>query len=233
MSQMQASHARANFMTLPPELRNRIYELVLIANNGIERPDGSFMIEIADTSEEFEWSLGDDEIPSYYSTLAWCQQPFLTRVSRQIRSETLPIYYGANTFVAYVEKRGFFDQREKRPILSLENAHRWLATMPGSSRQLLKSLHVRLCRNVSLTGHATTAEDMASVLHKMSIDVPKEAITVWVAPEMQCPCRGSLEQWRKVFDGAEETSPASCLIIEEGLCQDLESWAPDLPFSWV
>ena len=33
----------------------------------------------------------------------WAKQPALTRVSRQVRAETLPMYYGSNAFVVYAD----------------------------------------------------------------------------------------------------------------------------------
>lgn len=51
----RASHAEANLLTLPAQLRNRIYQLVLIANYGTKRPDETYAIEIAspDTGDGF------------------------------------------------------------------------------------------------------------------------------------------------------------------------------------
>ena len=60
------------FLSIPPELRNRIYQYVLI-----EEP----YIDINTSAEEKEGA-----------------QPALTRTCHQIRDETLPVLFGRNTF---------------------------------------------------------------------------------------------------------------------------------------
>ncbi|KAK4574877.1 hypothetical protein LTR86_001719 [Recurvomyces mirabilis] len=66
-----ATPSPPTLVTLPPELRNRIYELVL--------PVGQVI----------------DILPAYNEAH---QSPPITCVNRQLRRETLPIYYGNNTF---------------------------------------------------------------------------------------------------------------------------------------
>ncbi|KAK5009942.1 hypothetical protein BJ546DRAFT_1129308 [Cryomyces antarcticus] len=69
-----AKKARFSFLKLPPELRNRIYKLVLIRRWPI----------IADV-----WFMV-------------VHPPALTQVCQQLRRETLPIFYGANKFIGDV-----------------------------------------------------------------------------------------------------------------------------------
>lgn len=57
----------------------------------------------------------------YYGwTSDWTKQPALTRVSREVRAETLPIYYKKNEFVAFSSYRGpgFGDLEATRQYLS-------------------------------------------------------------------------------------------------------------------
>lgn len=173
MPEMDASHARANLPTLPAELRNRIYELVLAADDGIELEDGSFMIEIGD------FLTGDEEegLTLYLSTPFWCTQPPLTRVSRQMRAETLPVYYGCNTFVTYVAEVICIGERDMVAIQSL-NHHVWLKDMTAANRGLLKHLHVRWCPNASQV--ALPRSKMAKILETLGVGLPEDAISTWV-----------------------------------------------------
>ncbi|EMC99046.1 hypothetical protein BAUCODRAFT_146031 [Baudoinia panamericana UAMH 10762] len=67
-------------ISLPLELRKDIYELVLVVKEDIR------VLATGDTSVRSNLTR-----PPY-------QQPSIMRVSRQIREETLPIYYGQNVF---------------------------------------------------------------------------------------------------------------------------------------
>lgn len=102
---------------LPPELRNKIYSLVVIDSPLDERPslDNPYPIHLGGT-----WGGGMSEQSRSYQTPhrmyrpraraahhaifprrerpeTWCQPPFL-QVSRQIRHEALDIYLFSNTF---------------------------------------------------------------------------------------------------------------------------------------
>ncbi|UJO22124.1 uncharacterized protein CLAFUR5_09090 [Fulvia fulva] len=84
--ELQDTKARANFFMLPPELRNRIYELVLVASPPliIKLPKYSRLTKI------YRWRTIDQP---------YGQIPIeILRVSRQVRQEALPIFLGANTF---------------------------------------------------------------------------------------------------------------------------------------
>lgn len=63
-------------MDLPPETRNRIYELSLISADTIRIVNAA------------RYKVFGEEL---------CQPP-LTKVSQVIRNETLPIFYGSNKF---------------------------------------------------------------------------------------------------------------------------------------
>jgi hypothetical protein len=64
-------------LDLPPELRNHIFELAVAAPDGVVRVDFS-----------------DSKLDVYKQT----RQPALTRVSRHLRAQALPMYYHLNTF---------------------------------------------------------------------------------------------------------------------------------------
>ena len=73
------------FLSLPAELRNHIYELVVVK-------DEYEPIEIRDKAEPHDESGEDERL-----------QPSLSHACRQLRDEVLPIYYGRNRFVAPLE----------------------------------------------------------------------------------------------------------------------------------
>ena len=75
---MESCKARTNFFTLPPELRNRIYELTVIHDQAVR-------IDNPDTD--------------------WIFQPAITRTNRHVRAEALQVYYGLNKFAAFVGDR--------------------------------------------------------------------------------------------------------------------------------
>ncbi|KAK1819953.1 hypothetical protein LTR12_005675 [Friedmanniomyces endolithicus] len=73
-----SSSDESPLLALPPELRNRIYELVLV-------DDGNEIIDIYPETDHFV-------------TNPYLWQPALTRVSKELRHETLAMFYGQNTF---------------------------------------------------------------------------------------------------------------------------------------
>jgi hypothetical protein len=81
--------ADCHLLKLPSELRNQIYELVLVATHDID----------ANT-----W-CATRRFKSYYTraTIKYSMEPALLATCKQIRGEGLPIFYGQNTFFA---KRG-------------------------------------------------------------------------------------------------------------------------------
>lgn len=78
MADLSEHQQPSAFERLPAELRNRIYHLALVEDEPIEVTDNFGLI---------------------LKPYAPSHQPALTRTSRQIRSETLPIYYGENAFL--------------------------------------------------------------------------------------------------------------------------------------
>jgi len=84
--------AKPTFLNLPAEIRGHIFEFVL------------------SSTEIVTFRLDSFQRQSYCEAV----QPALTRVSRQVRSESLPIYYACNDFVLHTEGP------------KADDAHRWL-----------------------------------------------------------------------------------------------------------
>lgn len=118
---MEATKSGISFMSLSPELRELVYDFALISDetdvNFIDPRNGERGGEIVSLYrkpvicvqkcevDEFLYDLGEEytqEGPVFYGWKSeWAKQPALTRVSRQIRAETIPIYYGKNEFAAF------------------------------------------------------------------------------------------------------------------------------------
>ncbi|TKA75986.1 hypothetical protein B0A55_03254 [Friedmanniomyces simplex] len=73
-SAADSAQEKCRFLTLPPELRNHIYELALVDTNPISIP-WMYMLRSKEPSE-----------------------PSLLRTCHRIRDEALPIFYSSNTF---------------------------------------------------------------------------------------------------------------------------------------
>lgn len=97
----------SGLLQLPPEIRDVIYEFALTSDH----PVVTFRL---DTYQQ----------DSYQEAT----QPPLTRVSRQVRQESLPIYFDCNEFILHAEGS------------KVQNAHRWL---------ICNSLHLPKLRHLS------------------------------------------------------------------------------------
>lgn len=106
---------------IPTEIRNSIYELVLVE----QIPGRHEMMCPHD--------LGSISVGFHTSV------PALLQVSRQVRAETSPIYYGSNSF--YVEY-GFDDYRGPVEHACEIKLLAWLAKLGPESRALIRRVYV-------------------------------------------------------------------------------------------
>jgi hypothetical protein len=79
------------FLQLPAELRNRIYELILIQDEEI---DAATWCRLPHSPR----CLPGGSIPSFRSLIIHGFEPALLSTCKQVRKEGLPIFYGQNTF---------------------------------------------------------------------------------------------------------------------------------------
>lgn len=114
---MEATKSHISFMSLSPELRELIYDLALVKNAhsafGCQSLCGffSFVSRLKSGSPNVICAFKRDNGKRHGYQGGHCgafdsdfsgavaTQPALTQVSRQIRAETLPIFYAKNTFV--------------------------------------------------------------------------------------------------------------------------------------
>lgn len=106
---------RIPFTTLPAEIRNHIYELAL-------------------PSKEVELVVAS---PFLDDLMALGIQPAITRTSKQLRSETLPMFYTNATFVAYI--KGF----------DFSHLVRWAKNITSSPSPPKILVHVKLLDRIS------------------------------------------------------------------------------------
>lgn len=76
---------KSPLLNLPAELRNEIYSLALTS------------CELVETTTQYRLMKHDGPFGAYYLRVS-LQVPSLLQTSRQIRAETMAIFYGANTF---------------------------------------------------------------------------------------------------------------------------------------
>ena len=115
------------FLQLSAELRNRIYELALV------HPQTKYVPCRCPWSE-----IGID------STEAPVCQPPLTRLCRQIRNESLPVYYGNNVFIVDVN-----DIHYRRGVqCTIETG--WLRAIGPHNRRSLQNVYIHCHRGAEL-----------------------------------------------------------------------------------
>lgn len=118
---------RSRLLELPPELRDSIFEFALAS----------------------EKTLVTFRLDSYQrDSLQEAIQPALTRVSRQVRQETLPIWFGNNAFVLHTE-----DAKAR-------DAHGWLTS---NERHIPKLKHLSLWVRYITSLHDQTSQGALSL----------------------------------------------------------------------
>lgn len=164
---MEASKSKINFQTLSAELRNKIYELALTptkeGEGGIKYrtailigprylPDTACEPCAKKDYDPVKGRYGD----KHYVWHTWAKQPALTKVSRKLRQETLPIYYGANEFVTYT--KAMFDyacgfDAVGRVKISYPWIEKWLKAIGPNNMRLLKNVAVLFDCNERVEGY--------------------------------------------------------------------------------
>lgn len=101
----------------------------------------------------------------------WGLQPAITKVCRQVRKETLPIYYG-NNFLVDVE-----DRLTKGPVrinkICFPYALRWLKAIGPENRKLLQTISIK---GGTLNYRWISARRFIAVMEKEGIDDLPEGV---------------------------------------------------------
>lgn len=134
---------RSRLLELPPELREAIYEYIALAEN----PLVTFRLD----------SYQQD-------TYQQATQPALTRVSVQVRRESLPIYYSCNEFILHAEGTKAADAR------------RWL---------ICNAHYLPRIRHLSLwVRYVTLTNDRSSSQGALSLRLSKDTATgCWIVED--------------------------------------------------
>lgn len=130
---MEEPKADFGIMSLPRNIRNRIFAPLLVKNDisdasGYKRKafQHGRQILVADhtSRDDYQGIQGKvyllATISKQQADKDWMMQPAVTRVSREIRSETLAMYYGANTLRTYVFETYRFDNAECRAMAQID-----------------------------------------------------------------------------------------------------------------
>ncbi|KAK6394196.1 hypothetical protein LTR65_002042 [Meristemomyces frigidus] len=139
--------SKCHLLSLAAELRNRIYELVLVNDKGRIHADL------------------DDYI--YCSDNHAVLQPALTRVSREVRNDTLPIFYGQNTFQVSLDLVEVSEAKD--------SIRAWMTGI-GDRARLFHRMELTMCcyHGISLVIEATGHGQMQ---YQLVMDSGKEIVT--------------------------------------------------------
>lgn len=208
---MQASKAGVNLLTLPAEIRHRIFLLVLIVDRqySVEGPGGTRLIELAD----FEM-LSDSNCSDwvyYAGNEQWIEQPSLTRVCRQIREETPPVYYSANGFMVNVFHFEHLDylidhQDGKHVKLYSYGIQAWLKAIGATNRASIKTL---ILMNDQTTAMRVSAKRFATALREGGVGLNEGVIKSF---EKDYDLRKRTTIWKEVT--AEDDNISSEASVE-------------------
>ena len=120
---------RKGLLSLPTELRNQIYRLVVVVDED----------NVGGVARDTAICISPIPYRSHVCDLTdWRYQPALTRVSRQVRAESLPVYYGENEFVAFA----WFRTGKRFPVGG-PDLEAWLRGMGSANMKLLHHCVVR------------------------------------------------------------------------------------------
>ncbi|KAK5682239.1 hypothetical protein LTS10_005365 [Elasticomyces elasticus] len=144
------SNTTSRLLALPAELRSHIWELVLLPKvfNGDSTVHG-YALTVTKWNEDYRLEDGDKVQGA---------QPPITRVNRQLRSETLPTFYNLNTFEV---DQSSYNKRDKSML--------WLRSQGESAA------HIRSLYGTDMFIYARTAHIRVS---DCSGTIPRSAISI-------------------------------------------------------
>lgn len=121
---IETAQAGSRLMTLPGEIRNLIWRFVLVQDHPSKLEDARFSpVTIANKYRV----IVDDSLKAKFKPAM--PPPTLSVACRQLREETLPIYYAENLFVVVLDTREAY-----------EAAELWLSSLTDSNIACLQGL---------------------------------------------------------------------------------------------
>ncbi|KAK4892304.1 hypothetical protein LTR27_009138 [Elasticomyces elasticus] len=119
------------FLDLPPEIRDQIYACALkYRERRLKGRPNEFTIQLDEAYGPLKRSYPKGQFHPV-------TQPSLTRVSRQLRTETLSMYYSINSFELRLD-----DASVKVKKVEQMQALKWLAAIGASNAQLIKDITI-------------------------------------------------------------------------------------------
>ena len=98
----------------------------------------------------------------------WALQPALTRTYRQVRKETLPVYYGANDFVTDADDKSTYPPWVNE--IGFPHALKWLRAIGPENRSFLTTVTIR---GGPLTTRFVSARRFLALMAKGGIHLPE------------------------------------------------------------
>lgn len=217
---------RSNFMILPREIRDAIYELALMPQNSEAGVFGGRTIVVS-----------RDE-----STAQWVRQPALTKVSKTIREETLPMFYGMNSFIIRVQNSPEIPPNQVFNRMSLTlmrktpgpfdfaGAQHWLQQIGTHNIRLIKHLEIRLLTEVEIVKHHKPSyqRKLNEYLMNWGIVLPRSTTFLAVA-------NGTTKRsWEPVAFSyiTTDQSPIFQALARRGVSKDIHGRSDDMLEAW-
>ena len=154
------------FTRLSPELRNRIYYLTLVQEEPIDltstNGDGYAIHLYTHHLHTNNMSIKKE---SWVKTRiqAMVYQPAITRLLRSIRKESLPIFYGANTFLTWSVGGCSVSRYSQEHVTVSEATEAWLLAIGCENRAMLARLYFEEGKPALQTLRKWTIKDVAVI----------------------------------------------------------------------
>ena len=140
-STLSKQHPMASLLSLPAEIRNRIWELCVVTQPRDGKAVWGHYIYPIKTSPSHS--------PSFTAACRndWkaAAQPPLTKICRQVRHEALPMFYSMNMFTLQLRSDA---NRDRMDCF----ASRWLKDMGRANQEYLEHVEIRAWWNIHRTG---------------------------------------------------------------------------------
>ena len=133
MAAVDSPKSFLHFLDLPPELRIRVYECVIIRSDSIDLR--KVKLPRKPRSDLFGRGKRRDAVVKHnrHHWQELVRQPALTQISRLVRQEPLPLFYTRNIWIGHATR--IYDDRDHSPFFAMR---RWLHCIGRSNRKLLK-----------------------------------------------------------------------------------------------
>lgn len=172
-----AAKTRTSFLSLPAELRTRIYELVVMPKQRSETEQEEGLVDPHSPAIPLGYDYtafpkNSKEVSYNMPQNRWAFQPAITRTSRQVRREALPVYYSQNEFITSSDDR--LTRWPRVNEIRFPHALKWLKAIGPENRKSLRTISIR---GGSLNYRWVSARRFLALIAKEGIDdIPEGAV---------------------------------------------------------